>query len=370
METSTACDGSNQMRNAIIMGRKTWESIPFRFRPLSGRLNIVISRNREDVLSSFYRQQNTEDSGRSSSLMVASSLQQGYDLACHQRDIERVFIIGGSQIYDQALGENNGLPVNRIIYTEISNLPLYAEFDTFFPHIEETEWNCTPFTSCNIQAQTESPNDTFQTTNTDNKENDSQIEATTSVHVDSATGITYRFLDYTRRQRIISTNSVLLTSSIQSDADSKCDDAHEQPAVSCQESDANRETPLTSTKTSCFKPLPKELTINHEEMQYLNLCRDVLQNGVLRGDRTGTGTISKFGAQMRFSLRNNSMPLLTTKRTFWRGVAEELLWFIAVRRVIVFMDTFALLNATFTLTCSVSLSLLLSFERVTQMLII
>ena len=43
---------------------------------------------------------------------------------------------------------------------------------------------------------------------------------------------------------------------------------------------------------------------------------------------TGTGTISIFGAQMRFSLRE-SFPLLTTKRVFWRGVLEELLWFIA-----------------------------------------
>jgi thymidylate synthase len=41
----------------------------------------------------------------------------------------------------------------------------------------------------------------------------------------------------------------------------------------------------------------------------------------------GTGTKSIFGAQMRFSLRE-SFPLITTKRTFWRGVAEELLWFI------------------------------------------
>ena len=41
----------------------------------------------------------------------------------------------------------------------------------------------------------------------------------------------------------------------------------------------------------------------------------------------GTGTLSVFGAQMRFSLRE-SFPLLTTKRVFWRGVAEELLWFV------------------------------------------
>jgi dihydrofolate reductase/thymidylate synthase len=48
----------------------------------------------------------------------------------------------------------------------------------------------------------------------------------------------------------------------------------------------------------------------------------------VKGDRTGTGTISTFGNQMRFDLRR-SFPLLTTKRVFWRGVAEELLWFVA-----------------------------------------
>ena len=69
---------------------------------------------------------------------------------------------------------------------------------------------------------------------------------------------------------------------------------------------------------------------NHEEEQYLNLCRDILDTGVRRGDRTGTGTLSKFGTQMRFSLRDGRLPLLTTKRTFWRGVAEELLWFVSV----------------------------------------
>lgn len=50
-------------------------------------------------------------------------------------------------------------------------------------------------------------------------------------------------------------------------------------------------------------------------------------SGITRGDRTGVGTISIFGTQMRFNLRNQ-FPLLTTKRVFWRGVAEELLWFI------------------------------------------
>ena len=63
----------------------------------------------------------------------------------------------------------------------------------------------------------------------------------------------------------------------------------------------------------------------HEEYQYLDLVREVLDHGVSRSDRTGVGTIGKFGVQMRFSLRER-FPLLTTKRVFWRGVAEELLW--------------------------------------------
>jgi len=65
----------------------------------------------------------------------------------------------------------------------------------------------------------------------------------------------------------------------------------------------------------------------HDEDQYLNLIRKIIKKGVTRGDRTGVGTISIFGTQMRFDLRNQ-FPLLTTKRVFWRAVAEELLWFI------------------------------------------
>lgn len=67
--------------------------------------------------------------------------------------------------------------------------------------------------------------------------------------------------------------------------------------------------------------------ITHCENEYLNLINKILKNGKCKGDRTGTGTLSLFGAQMRFDIREN-FPLLTTKRVFWRGVLEELLWFI------------------------------------------
>lgn len=68
--------------------------------------------------------------------------------------------------------------------------------------------------------------------------------------------------------------------------------------------------------------------VNHDEIQYLDLIKKILKEGNYRSDRTGTGTIGFFGTQMRFSLADQTFPLLTTKRTFYRGILEELLWFI------------------------------------------
>merc|ERR1719482_587038 len=65
----------------------------------------------------------------------------------------------------------------------------------------------------------------------------------------------------------------------------------------------------------------------HEEYQYLKLIREISEKGFAGDDRTGVGTVSIFGTTMRFDLRK-SFPLLTTKRVFWRGIVEELLWFI------------------------------------------
>ncbi|KAF5320489.1 hypothetical protein D9611_010747 [Ephemerocybe angulata] len=67
----------------------------------------------------------------------------------------------------------------------------------------------------------------------------------------------------------------------------------------------------------------------HEEHQYLALIRRVLDTGEGRPDRTGTGTLALFAPPaLRFSLSSNTLPLLTTKRTFLRGIVEELLWFV------------------------------------------
>jgi thymidylate synthase len=68
--------------------------------------------------------------------------------------------------------------------------------------------------------------------------------------------------------------------------------------------------------------------MNLEELKYLELLRNIIDNGSERGDRTGTGTKSIFGTNLRFSLEDNTLPLLTTKKVFFKGVVEELLLFL------------------------------------------
>jgi thymidylate synthase len=76
----------------------------------------------------------------------------------------------------------------------------------------------------------------------------------------------------------------------------------------------------------------------HYEQPYLDLMRRVWTEGDERRDRTGVGTRSIFGATMRFSLADDAVPLLTTKRVFWKTAAREMLWFLSgetnIRRLV------------------------------------
>jgi thymidylate synthase len=67
----------------------------------------------------------------------------------------------------------------------------------------------------------------------------------------------------------------------------------------------------------------------HWEEQYLGLMRRIWEQGDARLDRTEVGTRSVFGAELRFDLADGAMPLLTTKRVYWKSATREFLWFLA-----------------------------------------
>lgn len=68
--------------------------------------------------------------------------------------------------------------------------------------------------------------------------------------------------------------------------------------------------------------------MNKEEQKYLDLLKEVIDTGEDRNDRTGVGTKALFGRTLRFDLSKGTLPLITTKRIFWKGVVEELLFFL------------------------------------------
>ena len=67
--------------------------------------------------------------------------------------------------------------------------------------------------------------------------------------------------------------------------------------------------------------------MNKLDEQYTALLQDILDNGHQKGDRTGTGTISVFGRQIRHKM-SEGFPLITTKKMYWKGIVTELLWFL------------------------------------------
>ncbi|KAH1123625.1 hypothetical protein GLYMA_06G010600v4 [Glycine max] len=242
-------------KNAIVMGRKTWESIPLEYRPLSGRLNVVLTRS-----GSF-------DIATAENVVICGSMSSALELLAaspYSLSIEKVFVIGGGQIFREAL---NVPGCEAIHLTEIQSS---IECDTFMPPVDFTIFR--PWYSSFPKVEN---------------------------------NIRYSFTTYVR-----------VRSSAAESAGQNID-----PLL-----DNNSESMKFEVKDFSF--LPKMISERHEEYLYLKLVQDIIAEGTTKGDRTGTGTLSKFGCQMRFNLRGN-FPLLTTKKVFWRGVVEELLWFIS-----------------------------------------
>jgi dihydrofolate reductase/thymidylate synthase len=249
---------SSNSQNAVVMGRKTWESIPKKFRPLPNRLNVVLSRSADIRTKCSIPEE----------VLCANSFDAALDQLAPLRasgKVAQVFAIGGASIYDAALKSG----FCDTVY--ITRVETDAECDVFFPELSKDEYNL----------------------------------ASTSERKEES-GIGYTFEKFSRNANSSSTSS----SNSSTSGETK--------------SDTTTTTTTTTTTSTSSTSEPR-----HEEYQYLDLIRNIIDNGDVRMDRTGTGTRSVFGATMRFSLRDGVMPLLTTKRTFWRGVAEELLWFVS-----------------------------------------
>jgi dihydrofolate reductase len=106
------CSAPEGKRNAVIMGRKTWDSLPLKFKPLPGRLNIVVSRQTGLQLPADCR--------------ASGSLEEAL-LLCRSLDLHEIFVVGGAELYSTALFHKD---LRRVYLTEIQ-----ADFqcDRFFP---------------------------------------------------------------------------------------------------------------------------------------------------------------------------------------------------------------------------------------------
>lgn len=191
------------MFHNIIMGRKTYDSLPFKNKPLKGRKNIILSKNQGDI----------------SDIIIVSSLEDA--LKC-QSERSEVFIIGGAEIYKEAI--NKYLYLCNKIY--VNKFKDDYQCDLFFPFNEISHFSC-------------------------------------------------QMIDHNEYISYI------------------------------------------------FSP-----NIIHQEYQYLNLLKRVLDNGESKIDRTKVGTLSIFGERMMFDIRDK-IPILTTKKVFYSSIIKELLFFIS-----------------------------------------
>ncbi|KAF5955777.1 hypothetical protein HYC85_008633 [Camellia sinensis] len=272
-----------ETKNAVVMGRKTWESIPLEYRPLPGRLNVLLTRS------------GSLDIATAENVVICGSIPSALELLARPPycfSIEKVFIIGGGQILREVL---NAPGCDAIHMTEIESS---IECDTSIPPVDVSVFQ--PWYSSSPQVEN---------------------------------NIRYCFVTYVRVRK---SATELVSSS----------------------SRVNYNSSLDSTKFNVenFTFLPRMIFEKHDEFMYLRLVQDIISSGDQKDDGTGTGSLSKYGCQMQFNLRK-CFPLLTTKAgfssyvwisnfyssmffwddtdvfvrqtLFWRGVVEELLWFIS-----------------------------------------
>jgi len=217
-------------KNVVLMGRKTWFSIPQKYRPLNNRINLVLTNDRQLITPI---PKNLDLSKSNSYFITMETFWKIYD-----KYTPNVFVIGGSGIYNYFLSNRSEAFIDRIYLTEV-----------------KTE------NGNNVKFDKENEPDTFM----DNPDS------------------TFKLIGYSEKYYQDNLSYRILT----------------------------------------YKNTGKE----SEEKKYLDYMKYILDNGNARDDRTGTGTISVFGNQMRFDI-SQSIPLMTTKRVPFKTIVLELLWML------------------------------------------
>ena len=274
----------------VVMGRKTWDSIPDKFKPLSNRYNVILSndetyRLEQNTIYNCGKLLKTEEniSKRTGVFFTTWDNFMNTDYIKIESELNNdnvnyinrfnYYVIGGAQIYKKALETN----LNITIYTtEIYPIDKKEiECDQFFPNI----------LNFNNTSSISTTNNTITITNV------SPFHKSTNKDIKNINGnnYIYRFINY----YIENSNT------------------------------HNSENNLYNTYY-----LNNVFPFKSSETDYLNLMRNILYFGVSNEDRTGVGTLSLFGSMLKYDLRD-TLPLCTTKRMFFRAIFEELMFYLS-----------------------------------------
>ena len=276
---SVTTHASPGKKNALIMGRRTWYSLKG---VLKNRIHVVLTSEPESVSYPI-------------NVCRTKELNTALQYLKQQPEVENIFVIGGSQLYEEAMKH----PLCKTIYyTRVMKNANDQSFecDTFIDD---------PANDDNYQLVESGPivhdNDecSFQICVYEKKEKGKVIE----IVVDKIEQPNYSGIGFSER-----------------------------PWMQSPESHIGHDRQLPDIKKNNLCIIP------HPEQQYLDIIRELLsikekdinpETNTFRPDRTGIGTLSTFGVRMKFSLRDNVFPLLTTKSVHFKSVAKELLWFLS-----------------------------------------
>lgn len=267
-------------RNAIIMGRKTWDSL--HNKPLPLRLNVVISS--KPVIGA--------------NIMACDSLTTALKRLATDTTIETVFVIGGAQVYAEAMSTPFRSLLDRVFLTRV---------DVTSTSVTNTGNSA----SLNPSQEIKTPN--IPSTS---------VTATATASTATATATSIPFPSTTANAAPTATAASTAAMTFEDKTLIRYDTFF--PMQELQDMSLVSSSVVKNCEFQVYEPGP----VNHAEHQYLDLVQEIVSRGIVKSDRTGVGTRSVFGRQMRFSLRDHSFPLLTTKVVYWKGIVEELLWML------------------------------------------